>query len=140
IFTDVDKFLTYVDRDENLWFHNGKLNHFIEHCRTIPPLREKIIAQSKSAFSAKNKRAQLLATGIALYFSSIKTPSKDANEKLATEFQSLTKMVQKKDREFSRSMPEEQIKLRDEIIAVGFPGDPIVRKMWRMRPSEKRRK
>ena len=37
-------------------------------------------------------------------------------------------------------MPEEQIKLRDEIIAVGFPGDPIVRKMWRMRPSEKRRK
>lgn len=140
IFTDVDKFLTYVDRDENLWFHNGKLNHFIEHCRTIPPLRKKIIAKSKGEFSAKNKRVQLLAKGIALYFSSIKTPSKDANEKLATEFHSLTKMVQKKDREFSRSMPEEQIKLRDEIIAVGFPGDPIVRKMWRMRPSEKRRK
>ena len=50
------------------------------------------------------------------------------------------KWYKKKDREFSRSMPEEQIKLRDEIIAVGFPGDPIVRKMWRMRPSEKRRK
>ena len=103
-------------------------------------MREKIIAHCKQVISGKDKRTQLLAKGIALYFSSIKAPSKDANEKLASEFQSLTKMVQKKDREFSRSMPEEQIKIRDEIIAVGFPGDPIVRKMWRMRPSEKRRK
>ncbi|MBQ9754246.1 MAG: FHA domain-containing protein [Lentisphaeria bacterium] len=140
IFTDINRFLTYVDRDENLWFQNGKLNTFIEHCRTIPALREKIISRCRKQFSVKDKRTQLLAKGIVLYLSSINGSSKEENEKFANEFQTLTRAIQKKDREFSRSMPEEQIKLRDEIIAAGFPGDPIVRKMWRMRPTEKRRK
>lgn len=140
VFTEIDKFLTYVDRDENLWFHNGKLNTFIEHCRSIPPLREKIIGQCRKKVSAGHKRTQLLAKGIIAYFSAGIPGYNNNVGNVADEFSRLVKSIQKRDREFSRSMPEEQIKIRDEIIAAGFPGDPIVRKMWRMRPVEKRRK
>ena len=138
VFSDIEKFLTYVDRDENLWFHNGKLKLFIEYCRAVLPLKEEIIAQCKPYFKAKDKRAQLLAKGIALYFKDSKTTSRDDAENLANEFMKLGNNVRKMYREYASSMPEEQIKIRDNILLIGFPGDPNVKQMWKDRPSKMR--
>ncbi|MBR4663436.1 MAG: FHA domain-containing protein, partial [Lentisphaeria bacterium] len=135
-FNEVDQFLIFVDRDENLWFHKGKLNEFISYCRTIPVLRRNIVKKCLANQFPQGDRRHVLALGMASFLDREPRGSSLDGSAVSDEFMKLTRNVQSLDRNFSRSMPEEQIKIRDDILSIGFPGDPIVKKMWRLRPTD----
>ncbi|MDA3927190.1 MAG: hypothetical protein PF904_21160 [Kiritimatiellae bacterium] len=60
---------------------------------------------------------------------------KPIKEWLMVEFKKYRKEILKINDEFSMASLEEQVTIRNKVLAIGLPGDPVVRRMWAMRDA-----
>lgn len=85
-------------------------------------------------------REAIIAGGISLCLSSKPGNLKAADGQagpvwLAARLKDLRKTVQDLDNEFGRALPERQIAIRSQVMVIGLPGDPVVRRMWAARDA-----
>jgi hypothetical protein len=57
----------------------------------------------------------------------------ELRRKIGKEFAVFRSALQDKNREYNSVLAEDAIQIRNEILKTGFPGDPVVRRMWSLR-------
>ena len=70
---------------------------------------------------------------IAIFLANPKTLPETAPENYMKALKKYRAPLIKLDSGFSSAEPEQAIRIRDEILQLGIPGDPLVRKMWSKR-------
>ena len=135
IILDIEKFIAFASKDENQWFHRGLFSKYLEHCRQILSLRNKIVEAQLKRGAVKGSREFIVSRGVASYLLPDGTKQRTLSKEIEQSFASLKREILKLNREYNIAMPEEALKIRGKIIKNGLPGDPIVKKMWQQRPA-----
>jgi len=135
----IDVFIAFVDRPEHLWLIEGELKIQLERLKTFLILRDGLVKILIAKVASSTGREALIAGGIACrMLSGESTASIDGTpikEWLVVEFKKYRKEMLKINDEFSMASLEQQVTIRDRVLAAGLPGDPIVRRMWAMRDA-----
>ena len=133
-FTQFQVFLDYVKKDAWLVQSEGVLAQTAAFCERMLEEREKLVARLfRAGDMASAPRRSLIGRGVALYLAPDGMYEGSARVRLADDFKSFRASVQKLGQTYDSVEPEEKIRVRDQILAEGFPGDPVVRRMWAQR-------
>ena len=135
IILDIEKFITFASKDENQWFNRGLFSKYLDHCRQILSLRNKIVEAQLKREAVKGSREFIVSRGIASYLLPDGEKQRILAKEIEQSFSSLKKVILKLNREYNIAMPEEALKIRGQIIKSGLPGDSMVKKMWQQRPA-----
>ncbi len=137
VFNQVKTFRAVLNRPEAKKFQTGRLGELNTLASRILEMREELVAtlrarQAKGGSGgAVMNRQQIVAGYYAEFFSDAGEESYANLRALESAFKKLEKKVMALDEERKReSDPERRIKLRDELLATGFPGNGAVREAW----------
>ena len=131
VFLQVQTFVQYMERSENIEFRSGKLSRLCMLGAEILADRAKLAADLKSRAQDKtaSERTRLVAGYYAEFFSA--DPSYAALRGMEMSFKRLVKSMNVLADEFeNENDPEKHIKIRKTILSRGIPGMEIVRKCW----------
>ena len=135
----VDTFVQFLDKPEHAWMREGALKLQLERCKTFLVLRNGLVKILVTKASISAGREALISAGIACRMLSGDTTAtisgKPIKEWIDTQFKEYRKEIIKLNDEFSMASLEQKVTIRDKVIAMGLPGDPIVRRMWAMRDA-----
>ncbi len=135
----IDAFIAFADQPRNLWLIEGDLKIQLERLKNFLVLRNGLIQILVTKASASSGREALISAGIACRSLSGDTTAtiegKPIKEWLVAAFKNYRQEMMKFNDEFSMVALAEQVTIRDKVIAVGLPGDPVVRRMWAMRDA-----
>jgi len=135
----IDMFITFVDKPEYQWLIEGELRLQVERLKTFLMLRNGMVKVLVTKASSSSGREALIAAGIACRMLSGETTAsigrKPIKEWLVIELRNHRKEILKLNDEFSMASLEEQVTIRNKVLALGLPGDPVVRRMWAMRDA-----
>ena len=132
---EIDKFISFADKDENQWFNRGAFAEYLKYCKNILQTRNKIV-QAELARNAKpGTREFLISRGISAYLLPEGKQKADLEVELERSFSTLKRKILILNRDYTLAMPEEALEIRGKIIQTGLPGDAIVKKMWQQRPA-----
>jgi pSer/pThr/pTyr-binding forkhead associated (FHA) protein len=102
----------------------------------VDPFVGQMIAKAASGTG----REALIAGGIAVYLTTSPVETNVGSVPLSTWVVNALKKnrdgLQKLSAGYDVATPADQVKIREEILAAGLPGDPIVRKMWAARDQK----
>lgn len=137
LFNQVKTFKAALERDGAKSYRSGKLGElYAQSCRVME-MRDELVAmlrarQSKGGgVNAALDRRQIVAGYAAEYFTDVGEESYANLRALENAFRTLEKKVMALDEQRQReSDPEKRIKLRDQILAIGLPGNEVVREAW----------
>lgn len=112
----------------------GKLAEYRAYLQSQLVLRDLIVENMKKRVAAAKpgSREYFIAHGIAYtlkkqaYFSA-------ERQKLGKEFAAFRVKMQELSSQYNEALPQDAIKLRDAALAIGLPGDPVVKRMWSLR-------
>ena len=110
---------------------NGKLGKYYAFVKSLLQKRDNLVADYMKC--PENTREGLLARGIAIFLASTKALPENVPENYMKALKKYRAPLIKLDSGFSSAEPEQAIRIRDEILRLGIPGDPLVRKMWSKR-------
>lgn len=121
----------FFSQEKNMIFCRGELARFKSFADDLLKQRSSLIA----GLSAKptTTREGLIANGIALLLAGKNDLPEGAADKYAAALKAYRRDLMKLNNEFASAAPERAIQIRNEILARGLPGDPLVRKMWAKR-------
>jgi pSer/pThr/pTyr-binding forkhead associated (FHA) protein len=126
---------------ENIGFHEGKLADLAKQIHLYEKTRDEIIDQLLRKAENSQGREAIIAAAIAERLCpenrQLKLKDQDLVPWLVAEQKALRRKINERLSEFDRSGPTVQIQIRDEIIAMGIPGDSAVRRMWALREAGK---
>ncbi len=135
----IDDFIAFVEKPECAWMLEGALKLQRERCKSFLVLRNGVVQILVTKASVSSGREALIAAGIACRMLSGETSAtiegKPIREWVQGRFKEYRKEMLKLNDEFSSASLEQQVAIRDKVMAVGLPGDPIVRRMWAMRDA-----
>lgn len=131
---ELERFIRFADRDENQWFNRGRFERYLAHCRKILAERNEIVERQLKRPSASGSREFLVSRGIAAYLAPEKKAA-ELNPELEKSFSAFKRELLTLNREYNIAMPEDALRIRNRIIKVGLPGDPILKRMWKQRPA-----
>jgi len=134
-FIEIEKFISFADKDENQWFNRGAFAEYLTFCKKILMKRDAVIAEQLSRPDKTGTREYLISRGIAAYLSPESAKKSELELDLGNSFAVLKRKVHALNREYNLAMPEEALLIRSNIIKTGLPGDPILKKMWQQRPE-----
>lgn len=137
VFNQVKTFRTVLERPEAKKFRTGRLGELYALASRILEMREELVAMLRArqakggGTGADMNRQQIVAGYYAEFFSEAGEESYANLRALESAFKKLEKRVMALDEERKReSDPERRIKLRDELLAIGLPGNGAVREAW----------
>ena len=133
--TAIEKFIAFSDRSENQWFNQSKFADFQNNCKEILKTRDRIIRLHLERKDAPESREYLISRGIAAFLLSDGDEKRRLEGELGTAFSALKRKIQKLNKDYTMSLPADQLKIREEIIRKGLPGDAVVKRMWGQRPA-----
>ena len=135
IILEIEKFIRFANKDENQWFNRGQFANYLEYCKQILALRNKIVNAQLKRPAPVGSRDFIVSRGIAAYLLPDGKTQRALSKDVEVAFSTFKRAILKLNREYNIAMPEEALKIRGQIIKTGLPGDPIVKKMWQQRPS-----
>lgn len=126
---------------ENAGFQQGRLAVLAEEIHKHEKTRDEIIDQMLRKAENSQGREAIIAAAIAERLCpenrQLKLKDRDLIPWLVAEMKALRQKINEQLSEFDRSGPSVQIQIRDQIIAMGIPGDSNVRRMWALREAAK---
>ena len=135
IILEIEKFIRFANKDENQWFNRGQFANYLEYCKKILALRNKIVNEQLKRNASVGSREFIVSRGIAVYLLPDGETQRILSKDVEQSFSAFKRAILKLNREYNIAMPEDALKIRGQIIKTGLPGDPIVKKMWQQRPS-----
>lgn len=137
----IDTFVAFLEKPEHVWMVEGRLKMQLERCKTFLVLRNGLVKIMVTKASISSGREALISAGIACRMLSGETTAtiegKPIKLWIEQKFKEYRKEILKMNDEFSLASLEDKVKIRDKVMAVGLPGDPVVRRMWAMRDASK---
>ena len=127
-------FLDYMKKDAWLVQSEGVLAQTAAFSEKMLEERDKLVEWLFSTGDMKTApRRSLIGRGAALYLARDGMYDESVRVKLADDFKRFRASTLSLNQAYDSAMPEEAIKIRDRVLAEGFPGDPVVRRMWSQR-------
>lgn len=118
-----------LPKSKNL--NNGKLGQYYTFVNSLLEKRDNLVTDFLKR--PENTREGLIARGIAIFLANPKALPEAVPENYMKALKKYRAPLIKLDSGFSSAEPEQAIRIRDEILRLGIPGDPLVRKMWSKR-------
>lgn len=114
------------------WANKGDAENFKNECKNLLAKRKAIIDRQMARDDKRNSREFLVSRGIALYLSSDSDPASMAlKAELLSSFKSYKRnLIVMKEEKYDPAAPEEQIRLRKEMLKIGLPGHKFIKDMW----------
>jgi hypothetical protein len=127
----MEDLLAFFSQDRNMIFCRGELGAFKGFIDEQILHRSQLVA--KLTAMPMTNREGLIANGIALFLAGKRDLPAEAPEQYKQALQAYRQQLLQLDKEFSTALPERAIQIRDDVLRLGIPGDPLVRKMWAKR-------
>ena len=126
-FEKAELFVQYLDNADKKYLQRGEIGKYYTQCIKIAIDREKMVSTLKTYKGSK--RSHLVAAFYAEYFTP--RPNFSAKRAIESQFKSLTReIIELGDAYATETDPEKQIKIRNQILQTGIPGDPILHPKW----------
>ena len=126
-FDRAETFVQYLDGDDRRYLQRGEIGRLYTQCVRITIERERMVRRLKE--QEGSDRAEIVAGYYADFFSS--SPNDTAKRTLALRFAKLKReMIDLGERYQLETNPDRQLELREEIMAKGIPGDPVLHSKW----------
>ena len=132
---EIDKFISFADKDENQWFNRGAFAEYLKFCKAILQTRDKIVRSEASREAKPETREFLISRGIAAYLLPEGKQKADLEAELEKSFSALKRKILVLYRDYTLAMPDEALQIRSKILRAGLPGDESLKKMWQQRPA-----
>lgn len=131
LFRQFVDFSNFVTLPQNKWLLRGEIQKMHEYCQQQVANREKIIAFLFEGGGAEPlSRRSIMGRAIAIHLAPDGRFSHEVCEKVAEDFKKFRLPLVKLNNDYDASTPEKAIEIRNQVMAIGIPGDPIVRRMW----------
>ncbi len=134
-------FITFVEQPANNWMVSGELQSQLERCKSLVALRDELVHGLLEKARSSAGREALIAAGTACRMLGNNNATTFMDKPLAEwidgEFSTYRRGLIKLNEEFSLASLEQKVTIRDKVMVVGLPGDPIVRRMWAMRDASR---
>ena len=130
VITDIEKFLQFAGKDENLWFKRKALAAYIKHCEDILKTRDVIIRKHLNRDYKAGTREFIVSRGISAYLSTDDKQRKMLANDVIKSFSSLKKRMAEEMKEYDGATPQERIKIAENILKIGIPGNKTLRIIW----------
>ncbi len=127
----MEGFCMFMSLPKSKNLDNGKLGKYYAFVKSLLQKRDNLVADYMKC--PENTREALIARGIAIFLASPKALPENVPENYMKALKKYRAPLIKLDSGFSSADPEQAIRIRDEILRLGIPGDPLVRKMWSKR-------
>jgi len=126
-FDRAETLVQYLDGEDRKYLQNGKVGTYYTQCLKIASERERLVQKLKDYKGSD--RAEIVAAFYSDFFSS--SPADVAKRALSQRFAKLKRDVIALGEKYSlETNPEKQLEVREEILATGIPGDPVVHSKW----------
>jgi len=123
-----------VPSKETAWLFAGKLAERVTSLREILAARDDLVQRVMRIATEVEDRPALMAAGIAYRLAANTADLKIKDEVLLNylvrNMQDNRTRLRELGQEYDLAAPARQIAVRDEILKLGLPGDPIVKRMW----------
>ena len=131
LFRNFVDFINFVTLPQNKWLLRGDIQKAHEYCQQQVANREKIMVfLFDEATSDTMTRRSIFGRAMAIHLAPEGRYSRDVCEKVAEDFKKYRLPLVKLNNDYDAAPPEKAIEIRTQILAIGIPGDPIVRRMW----------
>ena len=131
LLTAIRAFRTFAGQSRHRWLHGGAFMRVYERATEVSESARQL-AKEFSAAAPASARERVLGKAISLFLMEGEAPESEV-ENLVREFKDPRLPLIKMSRDYNSAPVEEKIRIRDEILRQGLPGDPIVRRMWGFR-------
>jgi len=121
-------FRTFSGQKQHEWLYGGAFMRLHERA-TLVTESARLLAKEFMAAAPANPRERVLCKAIAIFLWEGDAPEGEV-DRLVREFKGLRSPLIKLGREYNTAPVEEKIRIRDEILRQGLPGDPVTRRMW----------
>ncbi|MFA5101461.1 MAG: FHA domain-containing protein, partial [Candidatus Omnitrophota bacterium] len=133
-FNTIDSALNIFESDDFRWLRSGPMGEHAKQLRDMANLRKDLSLRLQQQVVNGKGRDALLSSGILLVVgrdsSQILMDGVRLDEWSNRKLNDLRAELLTLDREYQLASPERQIEIREEILRLGLPGDPVVRQYW----------
>ncbi len=121
-------------KKETSWLLAGKLQERVNHLKDILAARDDLVQRMLRVATELEDRPAMMAAGIAYRLAenpaTLNVKDEPLEAYLVRHMQDTRTRLRDLSQAYDLAGPAKQIELRDEILKVGLPGDPIVKRMW----------
>ena len=128
VLSAIRSFRTFAEQKPHQWLHGGAFMRVYERAVEVGECARQISKEFLSA-APVSARERVLCKAMAILLLDGEAPESEI-ENVVREFKNLRMPLVKMNREYNTASVENKIRLRDEILRQGLPGDPITRRMW----------
>ena len=121
-------FRIFADQERHQWLHSGEFLRLYERAGEVSEFARRL-AKGYLAAAPADPRERVLRKAIAVFLLEGEASESDV-ESLVREFKTLRLPLSKMDSEYKYAPVEGKIRIRDEILRRGLPGDRITNRMW----------
>ncbi len=125
-------FVKYAESEIGTLAVQGDLKKYIDYLKTQLKIRDQVIASLQEKLKKPQTREYFIAHGI-IFALNNSLYMYDRRAQVYKEFTQYRTMLQKQNSEYNTALPEDAIKIRENILNTGIPGDPVVKRMWSLR-------
>ena len=123
----MEAFAQYLDSPERKYLQRGNLGRYYTQCVRIMVERERLVQWFKAFKGAE--RSEIVASFYADFLSV--RPADVAKRVLRDRFAKLRRELIALDERYAMETdPVKQLKIRDQIMEKGIPGDPVLHSKW----------
>ncbi len=124
----IKTFRTFVDQPQHPWLLSGEIQLLYDKTGTVLDMRNRL-AERYLSENYDSFRQTILARAIAIFLSGGEIPEKTL-ESFTRDVKNMRLPLIQRSREYNTADDEEKVVIRDYILQMGIPGDPVVRRMW----------
>ena len=128
-------FRIFADQERHQWLHSGEFLRLYERATEVSEFARRL-AKEYLAVAPDAPRERVLRKAIAVFLLEGEASESDV-ESLVQEFKNLRLPLSKMDSRYKYAPVEEKIRIRDEILRRGLPGDRMTNRMWSLKPYQR---
>jgi len=125
-------FRLFAEQRQHQWLHGEAFLRVYRRAEEVSGAARQLSRELLAAAAPAPPRERVLRKAIAFFLSESDPPEREV-ETLVREFKDLRMPLIRMSRDYNAAPVEEKIRLRDEILRQGLPGDPVTRRMWSFR-------
>ncbi len=136
----IETLTSFLRRPDNADLVAGQLKVELLRMEAFLAARDVAVTQLVTAAEAAAGRQAVILGGMAARLATaakgqVQVKGAPVEEWLQRELKAIRDTLLRLNNEYSMAAPTRQIEIRNEILAAGLPGDPVVRRMWAIRDA-----
>lgn len=124
----VRNFRLFADQPGSQWLRSGEVERLYAGTGRILDFRDRL-AKDYSVRKSAKPRERILRKAIIIFLSPGEIREAEL-ENFSREIKKMRTPLIRLGRDYNTASDERRIQIRDEILSLGIPGDPVVRRMW----------